>query len=714
MNSTRPIKPLKKCVIDRIAAGEVILTPMNVVKELMENSVDAGANQINISISGGGLKLIRIQDNGCGIRRDDFSVVCQRHATSKLEDFTDLLNISTLGFRGEALSSICCVAHVTVTSKTLDSVVGYECRFNGEKMTEPPKALASNQGTVISVENLFYNNPVRQKLMKNSVEEWNRIVDLVAKFAIHFTSIGFSLKREDRNISELKTTAQGSTNEKLATCFGSSVAKELIAFDCTEPKLGFKAKGLISSTSYSSKKFTLCLFINNRLVECLALKRGFQALYSNYLPKQCYPFIYISMEISPHLVDVNLHPTKAEISFMNESEIVENILQAADKTLLAGDKSRSFLAVQTVRPKRSANCDSFLSTSLSSSVQDCHIVRVDCNDRKLDEFLDTSSTLSSEQILLTFPDSVVNLNSEAVEQATEKKDKINSTSLALEKSKTVTKRVLNLTSVFELQQQICENSSVELRNLFRTHTFVGCINPKLTLMQSSTSLYMIDMEVISEELFYQILITRFGNLDSFRMIEPVSIRNLLNIAIRVQKASRTESSPSNGISQQNVDLEKAVQLFNAKAQMLWDYFALEIKDDYLISLPMLVKNYLPQIEGLPHYLMNLLCNVNWFHEKECFDTFARQTAKFYSLKATYCSDELISPLIQPVSWKWTIENVLCRALKAKFLPPTQLVTDRKIFKLTDLPELYKIFEPRNDKLQTEPFIFCYKLSNCII
>ncbi|OUC48173.1 DNA mismatch repair protein [Trichinella nativa] len=653
MNSTRPIKPLKKCVIDRIAAGEVILTPMNVVKELMENSVDAGANQINISISGGGLKLIRIQDNGCGIRRDDFPVVCQRHATSKLEDFTDLLNISTLGFRGEALSSICCVAHVTVTSKTLDSVVGYECRFNGEKMTEPPKALASNQGTVISVENLFYNNPVRQKLMKNSVEEWNRIVDLVAKFAIHFTSIGFSLKREDRNISELKTTAQGSTNEKLATCFGSSVAKELIAFDCTEPKLGFKAKGLISSTSYSSKKFTLCLFINNRLVECLALKRGFQALYSNYLPKQCYPFIYISMEISPHLVDVNLHPTKAEISFMNESEIVENILQAADKTLLAGDKSRSFLAVQTVRSKRSANCDSFLSTSLSSSVQDCHIVRVDCNDRKLDEFLDTSSTLSSEQILLTFPDSVVNLNSEA--------DKINSTSLALEKSKAVTKRVLNLTSVFELQQQICENSSVELRNLFRTHTFVGCINPKLTLMQCSTSLYMIDMEVISEELFYQ-------------------------------KASRTESSPSNGISQQNIDLEKAVQLFNAKAQMLWDYFALEIKDDYLISLPMLVKNYLPQIEGLPHYLMNLLCNVNWFHEKECFDTFARQTAKFYSLKATYCSDELISPLIQPVSWKWTIENVLCRALKAKFLPPTQLVTDRKIFKLTDLPELYKIFE----------------------
>ncbi|KRY70259.1 DNA mismatch repair protein Mlh1 [Trichinella pseudospiralis] len=684
MNSTRPIKPLKKCVIDRIAAGEVILTPMNVVKELMENSVDAGANQINISISGGGLKLIRIQDNGCGIRRDDFPVLCQRHATSKLEEFTDLLNISTLGFRGEALSSICCVAHVTVTSKTSDSVVGYECRFNGEKMSEPPKALASNQGTVISVENLFYNNPVRQRLMKNSVDEWNRIVDLVAKFAIHFTSIGFSLKREERNVSELKTTAQGSSNEKLATCFGSSVAKELIAFDCTEPKLGFKANGLISSTSYSSKKFTMCLFINNRLVECLALKRGFQALYSNYLPKQCYPFIYISMEISPHLIDVNLHPTKAEVSFMNESDIVENILQAADKTLLAGDKSRSFLAVQTVRPKRSANRDSFLSTSLSTSVQDCHIVRVDCNDRKLDEFLNTSSALSSEQIHLTFPDSVVNLNSEESDQ-----DKINSSSLAPDKSKAVNKRVLNLTSVLELQQQICENSSVELRNLFRMHTFVGCVNPKLTLMQCSTSLYMIDMEVISEELFYQILIMRFGNLDSFRITEPVSIRNLLNIAIQVQKASRSESSPSNDSQLQKVDVEKGVQLFNAKAQMLWDYFALEIKDDYLISLPMLVKNYLPQIEGLPNYLMNLLCNVNWFHEKECFDTFARQTAKFYSLKATYCSDELMSPLIQPVSWKWTIENVLCRALKAKFLPPTQLVTDRKIFKLTDLPELLK-------------------------
>ncbi|KRX87954.1 DNA mismatch repair protein Mlh1 [Trichinella pseudospiralis] len=680
MNSTRPIKPLKKCVIDRIAAGEVILTPMNVVKELMENSVDAGANQINISISGGGLKLIRIQDNGCGIRRDDFPVLCQRHATSKLEEFTDLLNISTLGFRGEALSSICCVAHVTVTSKTSDSVVGYECRFNGEKMSEPPKALASNQGTVISVENLFYNNPVRQRLMKNSVDEWNRIVDLVAKFAIHFTSIGFSLKREERNVSELKTTAQGSSNEKLATCFGSSVAKELIAFDCTEPKLGFKANGLISSTSYSSKKFTMCLFINNRLVECLALKRGFQALYSNYLPKQCYPFIYISMEISPHLIDVNLHPTKAEVSFMNESDIVENILQAADKTLLAGDKSRSFLAVQTVRPKRSANRDSFLSTSLSTSVQDCHIVRVDCNDRKLDEFLNTSSALSSEQIHLTFPDSVVNLNSEESDQVKEKKDKINSSSLAPDKSKAVNKRVLNLTSVLELQQQICENSSVELRNLFRMHTFVGCVNPKLTLMQCSTSLYMIDMEI---------LIMRFGNLDSFRITEPVSIRNLLNIAIQVQKASRSESSPSNDSQLQKVDVEKGVQLFNAKAQMLWDYFALEIKDDYLISLPMLVKNYLPQIEGLPNYLMNLLCNVNWFHEKECFDTFARQTAKFYSLKATYCSDELMSPLIQPVSWKWTIENVLCRALKAKFLPPTQLVTDRKIFKLTDLPELLK-------------------------
>ncbi|KAE8597188.1 hypothetical protein XENTR_v10016382 [Xenopus tropicalis] len=388
------IRRLEETVVNRIAAGEVIQRPANAIKEMIENCLDAKSTSIQVTVKDGGMKLIQIQDNGTGIRKEDLDIVCERFTTSKLQSFEDLSNISTYGFRGEALASISHVAHVTITTKTADGKCAYRASYADGKLKTPPKPCAGNQGTQISVEDLFYNISTRRKALKSPSEEHARIVEVVSRYAIHNSGISFSVKKQGETMADVRTLSNATTVDNIRTVFGNAVSRELIEVGCEEEKLAFKMKGYVTNANYSMKKCIFLLFINARLVESTALKKAIETVYAAYLPKNTHPFLYLSLEIAPQNVDVNVHPTKHEVHFLHEDSIIERVQQHIESKLLGSNSSRMYFT-QTLLPGNSVCASNVTkpppasSTSQKSSekVYAHQMVRTDSREQKLDAFL---------------------------------------------------------------------------------------------------------------------------------------------------------------------------------------------------------------------------------------------------------------------------------------------------------------------------------------
>ena len=350
------IKKLDEAVVNRIAAGEVIQRPANALKEMIENSLDAKSTSITVAVKSGGLKLLQIQDNGCGIRKDDMDIVCERFTTSKLTKFEDLSSIATYGFRGEALASISHVAHVTITTRTAQSSCAYKASYSDGKLVSPrpgmsvdPKPCAGNKGTQITVEDLFYNVSTRRKALKSPGEEFAKIADVVSKYAIHNSGVAFTLKKQGENMAAVRTASGASILDNIRTIYGTTVARELLEVNCENQRFSFKMHGYISNANYSVKKLQFLLFINHRLVDSSAMRKAIESLYEAYLPKNSHPFVYLSLEISPSNVDVNVHPTKHEVHFLHEDSIIEAIQQTFEEKLLGANSSRTYFT-QTLLP----------------------------------------------------------------------------------------------------------------------------------------------------------------------------------------------------------------------------------------------------------------------------------------------------------------------------------------------------------------------------
>ncbi|CAM9388381.1 unnamed protein product, partial [Discosporangium mesarthrocarpum] len=237
------ILKLDEVVVNRIAAGEVVQRPSNAVKELLENSLDAGATSITVTAKQGGLKLLQIQDNGHGIRREDLPIVCERFTTSKLREFNDLKTVSTFGFRGEALASITHTARVTITSKTPASHVAYKAKYSDGKLvpgapgqSSDPKPCAGVTGTTILVEDLFYNMDTRRRAFKSPGEQYQRILDVMSRYAIHCggSGVSFTCKKHGQPSPDLHTPARSSRQGNIRIVFGASVARELVELECSE------------------------------------------------------------------------------------------------------------------------------------------------------------------------------------------------------------------------------------------------------------------------------------------------------------------------------------------------------------------------------------------------------------------------------------------------------------------------------------------------
>jgi DNA mismatch repair protein MutL len=330
-NLNMPIRLLSSEVASQIAAGEVIERPASVAKELLENSLDAGARSIAIAIEDAGKKLIEVADDGSGIPSNELELAVARHATSKLVRSDDLFSISTLGFRGEALASIGSVSRMTITSRVQNEKEGARLTVEGGipgKLTR----VGTSVGTTVRVENLFYNVPARLKFLKADVTERRAIDQLVTRYALAYPDTRFKLS--DGKTITLQTSGDGDRRSILAALYGVDTAKQLLEILAEEE--GYKLTGFISPTSLTrSNRREITFFINGRWVHDAALSMALLQAYHTLLMVGRYPLTALFLEMPPQDVDVNVHPAKAEVRFRNQDKIFSFVQRSVRKALLA-------------------------------------------------------------------------------------------------------------------------------------------------------------------------------------------------------------------------------------------------------------------------------------------------------------------------------------------------------------------------------------------
>ncbi|MBO0929017.1 DNA mismatch repair endonuclease MutL [Staphylococcus sp. 30400_3112M30941] len=315
------IKELQTSLANKIAAGEVVERPSSVVKELLENAIDAGATEISIEVEESGVQSIRVVDNGSGIEAEDLGLVFHRHATSKLDQDEDLFHIRTLGFRGEALASISSVAKVTLKTCT-DKANGNEIYVeNGEILNHKPAK--AKKGTDILVESLFYNTPARLKYIKSLYTELGKITDIVNRMAMSHPDIRISLVSDGKTM--LSANGSGRTNEVMAEIYGMKVARDLvhISGDTSD----YHIEGFVAKPEHSrSNKHYISIFINGRYIKNFMLNKAILEGYHTLLTIGRFPICYINIEMDPILVDVNVHPTKLEVRLSKEEQLYQLIV----------------------------------------------------------------------------------------------------------------------------------------------------------------------------------------------------------------------------------------------------------------------------------------------------------------------------------------------------------------------------------------------------
>jgi DNA mismatch repair protein MutL len=338
------IKVLPAEVAAKIAAGEVVERPASVVKELVENAIDAGATEIKIEMRQGGIRLMRVVDNGCGIPGDEVELAFARHSTSKLESASDLVRVSTLGFRGEALASIAAVAQVTLVSRIAQESVGTQVKVeNGTIVGREGKGCP--QGTVVTVENLFYNVPARLKFLRRESTEAGHISQLVSCYALAYPELRFNLLRDGR--LAFQSTGSGKLYDVLVKVYGLEAARQMLPVESDNgvsdrdlrptaegDQTSIRVHGYVSSPSlHRSNRRYLTFFVNRRWVQDRSLSYAASEAYHTLLPTGRYPIVVLNVDLDPAEMDVNVHPTKREVRFRRGNEVFAAVQKAVRRVL---------------------------------------------------------------------------------------------------------------------------------------------------------------------------------------------------------------------------------------------------------------------------------------------------------------------------------------------------------------------------------------------
>ncbi len=339
-STTSKIRLLSEELINQIAAGEVIERPANVVKELVENALDAGGTQIKIEVEEGGKALIRVSDNGSGMSAADIQMALKRHATSKIASVADLFKIQTLGFRGEALASIASVSKLTIQSKEQNSgnQPGNEVQVEGEKI-KSEKEIVMNVGTTLTIKDLFYSIPVRQKFLKSDLTELGHISDWIQKFILANPSVGFELSHHGKQILHSPGYKEDPLKNAISSIFGPGVSKKLLPVELKTERM--KVTGFIADpTETRSDRNAQLIFLNGRYIYNATIHKAIAESFNTFIPTHRHGIAILKIECHPAWVDVNVHPTKKEVRFQDGSEIYAFVKSALKQALIAAGAKR--------------------------------------------------------------------------------------------------------------------------------------------------------------------------------------------------------------------------------------------------------------------------------------------------------------------------------------------------------------------------------------
>lgn len=392
-----------------------------------------------------------------------------------------------------------------------------------------------------------------------------------------------------------------------------------------------------------------------------ALKLAVDAVYSTYLPRGQHPFVYMSLTLPPQNLDVNVHPTKHEVHFLYQDEIIERIKQQVEAQLLGSNTTRSFY--KQLKLPGTADLEVTQVLDKTQRIYEKDMVRTDSNEQKLDKFFKplekTDSGLSST-------------SSSSDPPSTSQEESFRVT--AARKSKEV-----RLTSVLEMQQRLERQCNVLLRGTLKQLVYVGCVDERHALFQHETRLYMCNTGALSEELYYQRLVYEFQNCTEISVVPPLPIEQLLLIALDSQAAGWV---PEDGDKSELA--ANAASILQSKAPIMREYFSLRISNEgCLESLPALLPQHVPSRAQLPIYLLRLATEVEWEQEAQCFETFCRETARYYAHLDWQDDGDMRSQ-------HWYMEHVLFPGFKKYLLPPARL--RQQLYELANLPSLYKVFE----------------------
>ncbi|KAJ7207096.1 histidine kinase-like ATPase [Mycena pura] len=714
-NEPLPIRRLQESLINRIAAGEIIHRPASALKELLENCLDAGATSIRVTVKDGGMKLLQIQDNGCGIRRADLPILAERFTTSKLSTFSDLSRITTYGFRGEALASMSHVARLSVVTKTKLETCAWKAHYLDGLLVEgkpgqtaEPKPCAGNDGTTIIIEDLFYNTPTRLSALRSASEEYSRILDVITKYAVHNPKVSFVCKKVSSPSPDLSTPSSSEVPQAIRLLYGHSIAKNLL-----HAKFGSKSKpdeedgdkeeqlepgsadrelwsaeAHFTNANYQSKKTVFLLFINQRLVESARIKRALEAVYSGVLPKGASPFIYLSLQINPRDVDVNVHPTKKEVHFLNEEGITDQISDTLQRSLASQSQSRVF-EYQTLLTGEIAEPE-----GTSKKRKGKERARDEDDDEAREEKQPPPAphkkTLSQYKVRTSLQDRTLESMFPVVNPTKTEGSSDKGKSAEAFKTREIKESECILSSVQTLRQSVIKGQHKQLSEIIEKHTFVGIVDLHkcLSLIQHSTKLYLVNHGALAEELFYQLALRQFGNFSRLKLEPAPPLRTLVEIA--VEQENTTEES---GLTKPQI-VDRIVEILMARRDMLAEYFSFDITPSGLIqSLPLVLRGYTPNLNKLPSFLMRLGPQVDWTSEAECFDSFLRELASFYA-PGPLCPSadpETEEEKVQDKAERWQIQHILFPSLRRYFAAPKSLL-DRDVVQIASLPDLYKVFE----------------------
>ncbi|XP_063541973.1 DNA mismatch repair protein Mlh1 isoform X2 [Cydia strobilella] len=589
--------------------------------------------------------------------------------------------------------------------------------YEDGKLKGPIKACAGNNGTQITVEDLFYNVIARKRALRSPTEEYTYIMDVVGGYAVHNSHVGFTLKKFGEK-TDVKTPVNSSVIENVRIIHGNSIARELMELEVKDETLKLSVHGFITNVNYSHKKGVMLLFINHRLVDSQSIRKAVDSVYATYLPKNSHAFVYLSIELDPKNVDVNVHPTKHEVQFLYEEQIIEKLKACVESKLLSCNSTR-VLYTQARLPGATMVEEMVKKTTEAAKVNPSNMVRVTSDVQKIDKFFRTkpieidANNLENTEKTREMPakesvkttgnndkmvvDEVLEnslieepavtnkmpekwRNHSALDQGNisyiDPKESFKTRTFQYERTET------KLTSVKQLRMDVEKQCNSNLREILANLIFIGCIDLHKSLIQHSTKLYLCDTTRLTEELFYETLLYDFQNFGLIKLSNPLPLEELFVLGLSSQES---EWNPELGDMREMA--QQMCQLLTSKRAMLLEYFSLELSSDgQLLALPLLLDNHTPFMGALPTYLVRLVTEVNWDSEKECFDSLSRQTAIFYSQPNPDTTTESVK------SEHWKQEHVIFPAIRRNFLPPTSFVSNGAILQIANLPDLYKVFE----------------------